>query len=244
MADSLAEFYRLNDNEKMPYSTKHIIQQPKPYRTLLIIIAVAIITYAVQWVFIQDDIQQQRQHREQRQKKLASLHKKLNHLTIENEHLIQGGKLSAQTQANLAVEQATIKQLRIQIKKLQQQVLTLNKELLFYQSITQGNRSNKLQFRELDLRANDEHADIINYRLVITQGRKITKPITGTINIIFNKSPNDKIEHHLNLRYVQVIEGQIKLMDNVVPASITVSLVQKNKTTLSKTFDWQLNSKP
>jgi len=228
----------------MPYSSRHIIQRPKPYRTLFIIIAVAIITYAVQWFFIQDAMQQQIQHREQRQEKLTSLHKKINQLTIENEHLLRRGKRYTQIQANLAIEQATIKQLRIQIKKEQQHVANLNKELLFYQSITQGNNSSKLQFRELDLRADPEHADIINYRLVITQGKKITKPMTGTINIIFNTSLNDKIEHQLNLRYVQVIEGQIKLIDNEIPTSITVSLVQKNKTTLSKTFDWQLNSKP
>jgi len=47
----------------------------------------------------------------------------------------------------------------------------------------------------------------------------------------------------LNLRYVQVFEGQIKLSDQELPKSINITLTQGKKTTLSQIFDWQIDNK-
>ena len=86
--------------------------------------------------------------------------------------------------------------------------------------------------------------------VVITQGKKISKPITGSVKLSF-KDKNGKhlgqivsSDHKLKLRHVQVLEGQIKLTDDISPNTITVTLKQKNKKDLSRDFGWQLSSSP
>jgi len=225
----------------MPYSNKHIIQQHRPYRTLVLIIIVVAASSIIQW-FIQKSSNQAQQLN------LVELQKENTLLSNENDALTKRIRSSEKHQSDVNIQHATIEQLRVQLANNQEQVLTLNKEILFYQSITQGNSSSKLQIRELHLRADDIRTDIIRYRLVVTQGKKITKPITGIINIILNSESNGTIQHHalsehkLNLRHVQVLEGQIKISDNEKPVTLSVNLIQKNKITLSRTFDWQLTS--
>lgn len=50
-------------------------------------------------------------------------------------------------------------------------------------------------------------------------------------------------EHALNLRHVQVVEGQLKIADNIEPTDITVTVQQKKKSNISQTFDWQVEDK-
>ncbi|NOQ81011.1 MAG: hypothetical protein GQ548_00620 [Methylophaga sp.] len=229
---------------------KHVIHQPKPYRCLLIVAVTIVITILIQWFLIKENS-------EHRQKELINVQQKVDSFTQENriqDKTIQQLELenkqlltkNAEHQSGIAIQQATVQQLQLQLTELQQQVMSLNKDLFFYQSITQGNSSSKLQIRELHLRADDIRTDIIRYRVVITQGKKINKPITGTIKITLNSDNNGIIEqqtleqHKLNLRHVQVLEGQIKIADNTKPLTLTVDLIQNKKTTLSQTFDWQL----
>lgn len=221
----------------MSLLAKHVIHRPKPLRTVLLLLLVAAITFTAQWLVqqkqsdkIQEHIQQLMDEQQQQQ------HDNKKSLQLAKKHYAQ----------KLVLERATAEQLQLQIVKLQEQVLTLNKDLLFYQTVTQGTGSSKLQIREFDLRADEEQANLIRYRLVMTQGKKIKKAITGSINIILNVDNNGTIEQHalesqqLNLRHVQVLEGQIKITDNLKPLTIDINLIQKKKITLSRTFDWQL----
>lgn len=215
---------------------KHVIHQPKPHRKVVLVIIVVAITYAVQWFFNQEHFAQQQKEIEQLTAEISRLQKHNQQFTVTSE----------QHYSQLSLEQATTGQLRKELTQLQEQVLTLNKELSFYQSITQGTSSSKLQIRELHLRADNNQVDLIRYRLVISQGRKINKPITGTISLMLNNDNNGTIEQHalesqqLNLRHVQVIEGQIDLANITKPTTLTIDLIQNKKITLSQTFDWKL----
>ena len=146
-----------------------------------------------------------------------------------------------------AIQLATTKQLQLQLTDLQQQINSLNKDLLFYQSITQGNSSSKLQIRELHLRADPLQPELVRYRLVITQGKKINSAITGTIKISLNTDDNGAkkqhaiAQHKLNLRHVQVLEGKINMVDKINPLTIKIELIRKKQKKLSRTFDWQLS---
>ncbi|PCJ29893.1 MAG: hypothetical protein COA90_11060 [Gammaproteobacteria bacterium] len=154
-----------------------------------------------------------------------------------------------QQRSEIAIQQATIEQLQLNLAELQQSQLLQDKDLLFYQSITQGQTSSKLQIKELKLYQDTEASDLIRYRLVITQGKKINKPIQGSIRMVLSIDNNGTIEqqklesHDLNLRHVRVLEGQIKLNENALPISIKVTLVQNKKTTLTREFKWQLSPK-
>ena len=114
--------------------------------------------------------------------------------------------------------------------------------------MTQGNTSTKLQIRELTLTVDDKQVNRFNYRLVVTQGQKITSPITGLIQLSLTgetKTTEDTIEmsqHQLRLRYLQVLDGQITLADGFTPKTVKVILKQNKKTTLSKVFDWKITA--
>ncbi|MDC9724852.1 MAG: hypothetical protein PSN44_02890 [Gammaproteobacteria bacterium] len=216
---------------------KHVIHRPKPLRTVLLLILVAAVTFTAQW-FVQqkqaDKVQEHIQHLMDKQQQQQNDNKKS--LALAKQHYAQ----------KLVLERSTTEQLQQQIVKLQDQVLSLNKDLLFYQTVTQGTGSSKLQIRELYLRADEKQANLVRYRLAITQGKKIKNAITGSINIILNVDNNGTIEQHalksqqLNLRHVQVLEGQIKITDNLKPLTIDINLIQKKKIALSRTFDWLL----
>jgi hypothetical protein len=220
----------------MPYSKKHIIEQPRPYHRLIIVSLVIAITISIQWYL----------HNEkslQLQEDITGLQQQLAQLTVKYRRLL---KDSPKDKSDLAIEKVTNQQLQLKLDELQEQVHDKTKDIIFYQSITQGNNSSKLQYRDLNLRVDENEPDTIRYRLVITQGKKITRPITGTISMIVNTETNGTKfkhvldEHELNLRHVQVIEGHIKLESDVLPKTISVDLIQKNKVILSKTFDWKL----
>jgi len=217
---------------------KHVIHQPKPLRTVFLVVFVAILTATAQWLFQQEQTNKQQKYSQELNEEIDRLQKHNEQYTVTSE----------QHYAQLSLEQATTGQLRKELTQLQEQVLTLNKDLLFYQSITKSSTSSKLQIRELHLRPDDVRPDIIRYRLVISQGKKINKPMTGTINMIVNSDNNSAIEQQtlkpqkLNLRHVQVIEGKIKLADDRKPLTVTVELIQNKKVTLSRTFNWLLST--
>ena len=225
----------------MSLLAKHVIRQPKPFRCILVVLATIAITATSLWLY-----QQQTADQLLSQAKMLSEQNKI--LSSENQQLSNSNQQQAEQleshQHFLAIQQATDEQLQLQLTQLQNDIVLLNKELMFYQSITQGISDTKLQIRELLLRQDIAPSDKINYRLVITQGKRINKPITGTIIVTLNKKGEHNVisERPLNLRHVQVLEGQIELTDDSTPDSITISLKQKKKTTLTQTFDWQIDN--
>jgi TolA-binding protein len=200
---------------------KYVIHQPKPYRLAIFILIAVMITATSVWFLLKEDS--------------ISLQQNLNYLQ-------QNLNLSRQNTQQLNIQQATVEHQQQQLVELQDQVIKLNKELLFYQNITQGATSTELQIRELHLTADADQSDIIHYRLVITQGKKITKPVTGSVSINLDTNPTVISEQPLNLRYVQLIEGRLKLAENSHPKLITITIKPDKKSKLSRTFDWQLTS--
>jgi uncharacterized protein YoxC len=225
---------------------KYVIHQPKPYRLAIIIMISVMITATSVWFLLKEDSISLQQN-------LTFLQKNLN-LSRQNTQQLSDDRLDLREQnqklndttsiqlQELSIQQATVDHLQQQLVELQDQVFNLNKELLFYQNITQGATSTELQIRELHLTADAEQSDIIHYRLVITQGKNITKPVKGLVSINIDTDSTVINEQPLNLRYVQLIEGRLKLAENSLPKSITITIKQAKKSKLSRTFDWQLTS--
>lgn len=229
---------------------KHVIRRPRPYRCIVAMIIAVLLSISSLWLFMQQNSLRQID-------KLTNLHH-------ENERLGQqcDGKeanvqqlkeLNSQLKLNeknhrseVNIQIATTEQLQIQLEDLQQQLTSLNKEVLFYQSITQGDGTKKLQVREVKLHVEPNNPNFIHYRIVITQGQKINNAITGEVNILLTEGSNEQAENHLvaehalNLRHVQLLEGQIEIVNNIEPVSITIELKKNKKTTLSQTFDWHI----
>lgn len=185
----------------------------------------------------------------------ASLAKDNTALRKQNNELKQQFAMLAESVQNheqaFDIQKVTHKELQYRLTTLQDEVIDLDRELSFYQNITQGNTSTKLQIRELTLTADDKHVNRFNYRLVISQGKKINKAITGTIKLQLTGKKNNKkdeiitiSEHQLKLRHVQVLNGQITLAEGLQPKAVNITLKQNKKITLSKDFDWEIASSP
>ncbi len=226
---------------------KFIVRQHRPYFYVSILIVSIALTFLIQrYVYLKETQVQQQKFKEYQQlddlyQQLRSENKEMSKYILLSDTHLEDNKYE------LDLQKSTIQQLEKQHGLQQEQLAALNKELLFYETLTQGERPNKLQIRELHLRSDPTNSDIVHYRLVITQGKKINQALTGTIEMVSNM-PQDKMitlaEHPLNLRHVQLIEGQIKIIDNDEPESITITIKQKKKTLLSQSFDWQLSSTP
>jgi len=225
---------------------KFTIHQHRPFRCIAMIAIAVAATFFVQRYSYLTAIQsysalsQELQQFDEQNKKLQTENETLNDSfsKFSNETDIQKYELDTQ--------QATILSLEQQVSILQEQTTVLNKELMFYQTLTQGERPNKLQIRELQLHADANDTNIVQYRLVVTQGRKVNQALTGTIEMTLNSSEDDIspiliAEHKLNLRHVQLIEGQTELDENTTPKTVTIVIKQKQKKSFSETFNWQLS---
>ncbi|MCX4189874.1 DUF6776 family protein [Methylophaga sp. OBS3] len=143
-----------------------------------------------------------------------------------------------------AIHQVATNQLETRLQQLQQKIIDLNKELLFYQTVTQGSGSSELQVREVQLRAEGNEANHLRYRIVLTQGDNISEPLTGhvAVSLLPNTEKPDNTdvigEHGLNLRFVQVIEGTFSPSETP-PAQLVVTITQKNKPLITRAFNWQ-----
>lgn len=221
----------------MPPLAEYVISKPpRPWRCVILALVTALIVFFVQAYFVE-------QSAKSRDQQL-----KLSYDKQEYQLLTEQQKVSQEQLLSLGIQKETNQQLQEQLNILQDKVITLKKELAFYQAINQANRSSKLQFRELRLRTSKTQPDIFQYQFVVTQGQHVNAPIKGTITVLLNGTQNKKPvqislgKHSLTLRHVQVIEGQLKLADDVIPKSFTVILKQNKKITLTQNFDWKIDS--
>lgn len=213
------------------------IRQRRPFRCLLWILLITFLVAAGQWYY--------HRHISAEQAALRDANQQLSADLAELQTLYQAISQTRSSQQQLqAMHEATTAQLETRLQQLQQKVIDLNKELLFYQNVTQGIGSSELQVRELQLRADGNDKSQLRYRLVITQGDNISDPITGSVVVSLQPDAaapekTDIIgEHTLNLRYVQVIEGNFTL-PQTAPAQLVVTLKQNDKSLISRAFNWQ-----
>lgn len=225
----------------------YVIQARRPYRCLLLLLATIVILVVAGWF-------SSKEWRAAQSDKLTSLQNQYEQLVTENQRLTgENQQLSTQLE-NInqmqALQQATDSQLQTELQSMQEKIIALNKELLFYQNITQGNASSELQVRELHLRPVADDPASFMYRIVLTQGTRITKAIKGDVLITLNLAGDGKAQsrlldqHDLKIRHVQVLEGTLKLTENERPESLRIMLRQADKTLTERTFKWEVSPSP
>jgi len=225
----------------------YVIHHRRPLHCLLLVLLVLAVAAAGVWYWSQ-------QWRLQQTANLSELQSQYDQLLTENHTLVEKHQtLMAELQGinqMQAMQQATDSQLQTELETLQDELIQLNKELLFYQNITQGKVSSELQVRELHLRQSNDDPSSFHYRLVMTQGKKITKAIRGKVALTLQLKNGDETnsrqlnEHALNIRHVQVLEGTLKLTENEQPISIHVALKQGTKKLAERTFEWDATPSP
>jgi predicted nuclease with TOPRIM domain len=204
------------------------------------IISLVILTNTAQWLFIE-------RQDAQRNIELAELKHNFVQISSQNEQLSEDKqRLSSEleeTKQRLAMQMVTDKELQQQLDQLQSKLFDINRELTFYQDITQGNSTSELQIRDLQISQIAEQQ--YRYRLVLTQGKKTTRATKGSIKLSVRLSNNKAValsDQSLNIKHVQVIEGIISLSDTVTPTAVDVRLISNKKTLSKRSFDWQLET--
>jgi len=225
----------------------YVIHPRRPYRCLLLVVLSIVLTASaiVYWGQRWQDNQLE---------KLSGLRSQHAQMLAENQRLTEENRQLQEQLMGInqmqALQQATDSKLQTELQLLQDRVIDLNKELLFYQNITQGNASSELQVRELHLRQVVDEPSSYLYRIVLTQGKRITKSIKGDVLITLNLQGSGEAQSRLvetqalNIRHVQVLEGTMKLAENEQPDSIRVMLRQSDKTLTERTFQWEVTSSP
>lgn len=227
-----------------------IIRQHRPYLYASLVLIIIALTALIQhYIYLKATQVQQEQIKQHDQLNDSYRALLLDNNDLSNKLALSNNNLD-QHKYEIEVQQATIIKLEQALGTLQEQLTAQNKELLFYQLITQVDRSNELQISEPSLRADSTDPAVVHYQLVITQGAKFYKPLTGKIEIRVNTLHKGRLDpvfltdHPLNLRHVQLIEGQIQLTEKILPENITIVIMQNKKELLSRSFNWQLSPPP
>ncbi|NQY51906.1 MAG: hypothetical protein HRT91_04410 [Piscirickettsiaceae bacterium] len=237
----------------MRFLAKYVIKQPKPLRWTGFILVIIGTTVAIQWYVDRSDslihlklivqLEYIQQNLERRLHIQMLLNRKLIDISAEFNDMLTN------QQQYIAIQNVTDKRLRLRLIDLQDEVIELNKELIFYQVITKGNSSSKLRVHEFQLYAYNHTSGDYRYRIVITRGNEIIKSLAGTIIVGIHAKYNGKNQkilvgkHPLNLRHVQVIKGQIKIANNIKPKKITIIIKQKKQPNILEIFDWNIGDK-
>ncbi len=222
-------------------NTKHVIHQPRPLRRAIITLISLIVASSLLWLYLDSTSHQAREQFATLKSEHQSRMKE--HQVLQQQYELASKKLVALEQSFI-IQHETNKQLALQISELHNEIVGLNRELNFYQNITQGTGSSELQIRDFYLSPAPLDNALFNYRIVITQGKKISNAITGTVSLMLKDKDSKTIkhdrvlQHKLKLRQVQVLDGQIKLTDSAKPNKITVTLKRNKKKSLSKDFNW------
>lgn len=219
----------------------YVIQHRRPYRCIIVLFLTVAVTAAATLYWSQQWQQELTTQLNTLQQNHDVLVQKNENLTTENHSL---NTILENINQSQAMQQATDSRLQSDIQALQDKVIELNKELLFYQNITQGSTSSELQVRELHLRPTPDNPSVFFYRIVLTQGKKITKSIKGSVELVLNMTVKEKAisrvvkTHDMKIRHVQILEGVFNLEANEHPVSAHIRIKQGNKVIAERNFEW------
>ena len=224
------------------------VSQYKPWKLWL----VAVIVMGLFFVFFtlgRDyqayELDRLRLERETLKSQIADLETRNSNLVVKN----------AQLSSNSKIEHDAYNLANKNLIKLQQEILTLKEELVFYQGIVAPSKAalgvNLQSFTMLVKNA----PDLYSYKLVLTKNGKNTKSIKGKFGIVLRgkqdgasselrlvalKTENTDKSNAFSFRYFQVFEGDVVIPKNFTPyeAEIHINPSTKKVKSLTETISW------
>jgi hypothetical protein len=190
----------------------------------------------------------------------------LKHLQLERETLLsqiadletRNSNLvvkNAQLSGNSKIEHDAYNVANKTLIKLQQEILALKEELVFYQGIVAPS-SAALGVNLQSFSMTEKNApDLYNYKLVLTKSGKSTKSIKGKFAVTFRgdrngvsselkladlKTENTDKSNAFSFRYFQVFEGDVVIPKSFTPyeAEIHINPSTKKVKSLTETISW------
>jgi len=179
------------------------------------------------------------------------------------ERLATEAKTNANLQERLTVQERTqaidkqsYKDVRKDLKQLQEEILELREEVEFYRGIVSPTeRQAGLNIQTFKLQQGGE-AGLYHFELVMSQVLKNDRYVTGVVKLYLQGakqgepltlnfsdiSPNDSVGRNFKFRYFQRMEGDIRLPEDFVPRNVMVEMAPRGRKQISQSFSWQIES--
>lgn len=173
-------------------------------------------------------------HRGESQRELAQLRAVLARLTEEN---IQLGRLAAQYQQHIQMEQGRNQENALQIKRLGDENIRLQEDLNFFQNLTAANsKEGELVIHRLSVE-HDKIPGEYRVRMLLVQGGQRVKEFTGGYQLIATLAQNGRKtarvfpfgesgheQFSLNFKYYQRLDQIVRVAADMQLNSIEVRL--------------------
>jgi cell division protein FtsL len=224
------------------------VSQYKPWKLWLVVVIVIglfFVFFTLGRGYQAYELDHLRLERETLKSQIADLETRNSNLVVKNAQLSSISKIEHDAY-NLANKN---------LIKLQQEILTLREELVFYQGIVAPSKAalgvNLQSFTMLEKNA----PDLYSYKLVLTKNGKNAKSIKGKFGIVLRgkqdgasselrlvalKTENTDKSNVFSFRYFQVFEGDVVIPKNFTPyeAEIHINPSTKKVKSLTETISW------
>ncbi len=179
------------------------------------------------------------------------LNASIEQLTDRNDELV---KKNARLSADGKVDRDAYKAVNSTLINLQQEILYLKEELVFYRGIVSPSKSEyAINVQELSI-LNESGENAYSYKVVLTKSGRSNYSIRGEISLsvqglldgkaksypLSEISNVDKSKLKYSFRYFQIFEGAVNLPDKFYPEKVKITVKSKTKKvkSIENTFNW------
>ncbi len=230
-------------------TSRLVVKDHHPVKRILILSVVSLSLALGGWGLFELGLYQGGAKRLEAAQERVVLQQRIDELTLLSQ---QQREQVTMAQRGNEIDQAAYKEVRDNLKQLQEEILELRQEVEFYRGIVSpAERQVGLTIQNFKLLpAGEDH--LYHFELVLTQVLKNDRTTSGSITFIVRGvqagepkelrfkdiSPNSSVKNDFRVRYFQKIEGDIRLPADFAPRSVVIEIQPVKRKTISKTFDW------
>ncbi len=156
-----------------------------------------------------------------------------------------------------AIDSVAYSEVRQVLKALQEEILELREEVVFYRGIVSPlERQAGLNIQRFQLYEAGEEG-LFHYELVLTQVLKNDRFVKGKVKLSLQGvqagepvsldfktiSPNNSVNETIRFRYFQRLDGDIRLAKGFTPRMVVVSMSPKGRKKIERSFPWVLSGR-
>lgn len=177
-------------------------------------------------------------------RQISSLNARINELTVENARLA----------SDSAIDSTATEQVRTRLRELNNEILELKEELVFYRSLlSPADLEPGLQILGMQLMGGASDR-LYNYKIVLTQRRNRNNYADGTVDVVLKGTREDEVvqleagqvllgeDSDLEFRFknFQSLEGQLSLPEGFKPQEVRVTVDPKSRDLkkVERNYDW------
>lgn len=177
-------------------------------------------------------------------RQISSLNARINELTVEN----------AQLASDSAIDSTATQQVRTRLRELNDEILELKEELVFYRSLlSPADLEPGLQVLGMQLMSGASE-QVYSYKIVLTQRRNRNRYAGGTVDVVVNGTQDDETvqltgeqvllgdnkELEFRFKNFQSLEGQMSLPPGFDPQEVLVTVNPKDRSLkkVERNYDW------